>query len=336
MPEQIVPEADAALERFVGHLEARNASPGTITEYRRANREFLHFVAARGRDWQAPSRAVVRAYLATLADRGLASSTVTGRIAAIRSFYRDARRHGTVADDPLAGVRTPRRPSRLPKVLGVAQAARLVEAPARGELGRRVRGGAVADTPTPGDEVLRVRDAAILEILYATGMRISELSGLTVERIDPRRRRVRVLGKGRRERELLFGRPAELALRRYLAGSRPELRSRARGGLARDDGHLFLNARGGPLTARGARLVVERWAEASDSPAATSPHVLRHSFATHLLERGADLRTVQELLGHQNLQTTQIYTHVSDAALLSAYRTAHPRATGGGPSRSDG
>jgi integrase/recombinase XerC len=176
------------------------------------------------------------------------------------------------------------------------------------------------------DEALARRDGAMLELLYATGMRISELAGLTVDRLDLAHRRLRVVGKGNKERQLLFGTPAANALRGYLATARPALASRGEAGRA-----VFLNASGAPLSARGARLVIERWVEAVGAPDRTSPHTLRHSFATHLLEGGADLRVVQELLGHVNLQTTQIYTHLSDAALRSAYREAHPRA-GRGPS----
>ncbi|MDQ3881431.1 MAG: tyrosine-type recombinase/integrase, partial [Chloroflexota bacterium] len=304
---------------------ARNASPGTIREYRRANREFLEFVTGRGAEWPAPGRAAVRAYLAHLADRGLSSASVAGRMAAIRAFYRDARQHGLVADDPLAGVRTPRRPARLPRVLDVGQAGRLVDAPRSDD---RTAAGA--------DEALAARDSAVLELLYATGMRISELVGLRLDRVDVSRRRVRVLGKGRKERDLLFGRPAARALTAYLQVARPVLRARWKGGQTADDGHVFLNGRGTALGVRGARSIVARWAAVAGSPEATSPHVLRHSFATHLLEGGADLRAVQELLGHRNLQTTQIYTHLSDAALISAYRGAHPRATAAGPARADG
>jgi integrase/recombinase XerC len=161
----------------------------------------------------------------------------------------------------------------------------------------------------------------MLELLYATGMRISELAGLTLDRVDLQRKRLRVIGKGRKERQLLFGAPAASALGRYLEVARPILASRGDSSSA-----VFLNASGGPLSVRGARLVIERWVEAAGSPARTSPHTLRHSFATHLLEGGADLRVVQELLGHANLQTTQVYTHLSDAALRTAYRDAHPRA----------
>ena len=300
-----------ALAAFLGSLRGRNASPGTLTEYRRHAGEFLAFLGERHVDWRTPDRATVRAYLSTLADRGLASTSIGGRLAAVRSLYRHALRNGRIVTDPLAGVRTPRRPSRLPRVLSVDEAERLVTAPRR--------------LPSR-DEALARRDGAMLELLYATGMRISELVGLTVDRVDLTHRRLRVMGKGNKERQLLFGTPAANALRAYLTGGRPALASRGGGGRA-----VFLNASGGPLSARGARMVIERWVEAVGAPDRTSPHTLRHSFATHLLEGGADLRVVQELLGHVNLQTTQIYTHVSDAALRSAYREAHPRA-GRGPS----
>jgi site-specific recombinase XerD len=306
-------DGQAALEAFLEGLAGRNASGGTIVEYRRHASEFLSFLAVRRVAWTHPDRTTVRAYLSDLADRGLAPSSVAGRLAAIRSLYRHALRRGRIQADPLAGVRAPRRPSRLPRVLSVDEAAALVTAPRR--LASR-------------DEALARRDAAMLELLYATGMRISELAGLTLDRLDLARRRLRVIGKGNKERQLLFGAPAGAALRAYLSEARPVLARR--GGT--DDGTVFLNAAGAPLSARGARMVLGRWVRAAGAPNRTSPHTLRHSFATHLLEGGADLRVVQELLGHANLQTTQVYTHLSDAALRSAYRGAHPRAgrSGGG------
>jgi site-specific recombinase XerD len=311
-------DAAGALERFLSHLDSRNASRGTLVEYRRHVTEFLAFLDQRGADWRRPERATVRAYLAALADRQLAASTVGGRLAAIRSFYRHAARQGWIETDPMAGVRSPRRPGRLPRVLSEGEAARLVEAPARrGPETRRGVGLALADA-------LVRRDAALLELLYATGMRISEAASLTIDRIDVSRRRLRVVGKGAKERELLFGRPAQAALQGYLAAGRPALAARAAQARAQPPA-LFLNSRGAPLTARGARLIVERWVEATGVASRTSPHTLRHSFATHLLEGGADLRSVQALLGHANLATTQIYTHLSDAAVRSAYRSAHPR-----------
>ena len=300
------PDATEALGAFLDGLQGRNASPGTVTEYRRNATEFLAFLASRGIDWRAPDRATVRAYLAALADRGLAASSVAGRLAAVRSLYRHALRHGRIAADPLAGVRAPRRPSRLPRVLSVAEAAALVTAPRRAE---------------PRDAALARRDAALLELLYATGMRISELAGLTLDRVDLRRRQLRVLGKGNKERELVFGAPAAAALEGYLASARARLAARG----APSDA-VFLNAAGAPLSARGARMVIERWVARTGVSPRTSPHTLRHSFATHLLEGGADLRAIQELLGHATISTTQTYTRIESRRLRKVYARAHPRA----------
>jgi site-specific recombinase XerD len=305
-----------ALAHFLEHLRGRNSSGRTIVEYERNAGEFLAFIEANGGSWLAPDRSTVRAYLANLADRGLAATSVGGKLSAARSFYRYAVREGWLDADPLTGVRTPRRPRRLPGVLDAPQAARLVEAPSRSERRRRRR------PPKDLDEAISRRDAALLELLYATGIRISEAAGAQLGQLDVGRHRLRVLGKGNKEREVVFGRPAAQALTLYLSRGRQVL-----GSGARSSGALFLNASGGPLSSRGARLVVDRWVEACGLPKGTSPHTLRHSFATHLLEGGADLRTVQELLGHANLATTQIYTHLSDAALRDAYRSAHPRST---------
>jgi len=298
------PAARAAFASFLGALRARNAPEGTVREYQRHVAEFLAFLDGHGVSWLAPDRGTLRAHLARLAERDLSASTVGGSLSAVRSFYRYAARQGWIAANPLLGVRRPRRPARLPRVLSLDEARQLVEAPTRFPAGQ---------------QDLLLRDAALLEMLYATGMRISELAGLTIDRVDLERRRLRVVGKGSKERELLFGRPAAGALARYLR-RRPALAvGRAR------SARLFLNAGGGPLTARGARMIVDRWVRYSGVPAGTSPHTLRHSFATHLLEGGADLRSVQHLLGHANLATTQVYTHLSDATLRSAYRAAHPR-----------
>jgi integrase/recombinase XerC len=329
-PAAAVPDRfETAVDRFIAHLATRNASPGTLVEYRRQVSEFGAFVNGRRGDWRSPDRATVRAWLATLAERDLSASAVGARLSAVRSFYRFAIRQGWIESDPLAGVRSPRRPARLPRVLSVEEASRLVEAPGKwtgGGMPTSQPGGPRrVSTPEIGD-ALRRRDAAILELLYATGMRISELAGLRLADVDLGRRRLRVLGKGRKERDLLFGRPAATALGAWLSVGRPILLARDRHATSGADA-VSLNARGGALTARGARLVVDRWVQATDLGGRTSPHTLRHSFATHLLEGGADLRTVQELLGHASAQTTQVYTHLSDAALRSAYRSAHPRSS---------
>ena len=314
----MAPSAREALDRFLANLAARNASRRTIVEYRRNASEFLNFAEAAGADWRSPSRTVVRSYLAALAERRLSASAVGGRLAAVRALYRDAIRDGVLDTDPLVGVRSPRRPGRLPRVLSTAEAGRLVSAPAAGGAEAGVAGQAAARR-----DALARRDAAILELLYATGMRISELASLSLGRLDVGRRRLRVVGKGNKERELLFGGPAAAALTAYLAGARPRLAALSAGSAG---DRVFLNAAGTPLTDRGARMVVDKWVGRTGMPPRTSPHTLRHSFATHLLEGGADLRSVQELLGHANLATTQIYTHLSDASLRSTYRAAHPRA----------
>ena len=309
-------EAALALDRFLGHLSSRNASPRTVVEYRRHAAEFLAFLERAGVPWSEPDRATVRRYLASLADRNLSATAVGGRLAAIRSLYRHATRQGWIAADPLAGVRSPKKPGRLPRVLSVGDAARLVEAPRRvARIGQRRRAPEIADAAAR-------RDAALLELLYATGMRISELASLTLDRVDGAQRRLRVIGKGSKERELLFGEPAAAALRGYLSYGRPLLAARA----DHPSAAVFLNSAGGALSARGARLVVERWVAAAGTPASTSPHTLRHTFATHLLEGGADLRAVQEMLGHADLATTQLYTHVDRDYLRSVHRQFHPRA----------
>jgi integrase/recombinase XerD len=241
----------------------------------------------------------------------------------LRSFYRHARREGLVEADPLAAVVTPRLPRRLPKVLELGHVERLIDAAATAR--RRV--------PEPIAQALVLRDRALVETAYAAGLRISELAGLTVVDVDLGRGEVRVLGKGRKERIGLLGEPAREALKGYLVSSRPTLRGLATA--APDDGTLFLNARGGPLGVRGLRYRVDQLLRLAGVPEGASVHTIRHSFASHLLEGGADLRVVQELLGHTSLATTQLYTHVSPSRLRSVYRDSHPRAAIGRSSTDD-
>ncbi len=299
-----------ALEAFLGRLAARDSSVNTVRAYRTALEQYLGFLDERGADWRAPGRSLVRAYLAQMTDRGLARRSISSRLAALRSFYRYARREGIVEADPWSAALTPRLPRRLPQVLAVRDVEHLIDE-AAGE-----------DTQRP----LALRDVAIVEAAYAAGLRISELCGAQLSDLDLARGELRVMGKGRKERVTLFGGPARRALEAYLLEGRPALAATAAG--ARDGGTLFLNARGAPLGVRGLRYRLDRLLRAAGLPSGSSPHTLRHSFASHLLEGGADLRVVQELLGHASLGTTQIYTHVSPSRLRSAYRTAHPRSSG--------
>ena len=320
---------DEALQAFLGALAARNASPHTRRAYAGSVGDFLRWLTERADDdWTRPSRRSLRAYLAELDARGLARSSISSHLAALRSFYRFGRRQGWVPGDPWAAVSTPRLPRRLPRVLEVEEVERLLDSVA-GSAGAPVdmppgRGAAVRDA-------LELRDRAIVETAYAAGLRISELASAVLPDLDLRRGELRVIGKGRKERVGLLGGPAQDALACYLEDGRPVLRDSAREG---DSGALFLNASGAPLSVRGMRDRIDRLARRAGLPEGVSPHTLRHSFASHMLDGGADLRTVQELLGHASLATTQVYTHVSPGRLRAAYRQAHPRATDRGePSR---
>jgi integrase/recombinase XerD len=318
--------AIAAAERFFQALEARGSSPNTVRSYKTGLEAYLGWVAANGHDWQAPTRLALRAYLAALGE-GRGRRTVAQRLAALRSFYRFTTRQGLTAGNPLASLGTPRQPRRLPEVLTVAETERLIDVAADH--------GRAATVPPALEEALALRDVAIIETAYAAGLRISELASLTLASVDLKRGEVRVTGKGRKQRGSLLGRPAQAALVRYLDAGRPILAGRAAGSRSdADRGVLFLNHLGGALGVRGMRYRLERLRVAAGLPEGVSPHTLRHSFATHMLDGGADLRVVQELLGHESLATTQLYTHVSPARLRAAYTASHPRAkmsSGAGP-----
>jgi integrase/recombinase XerC len=282
---------------FLRHLAVeKNASPHTLRSYRSDLTDFQRYLEGTGAGAAAAADArTVRGYLASLHGRGLDAVTVSRRLAALRSFYRFLVRRGVLERNPAREVRTPRLPRKLVSFLPIDEATALVDARALG-----------------GDE--RDRDVAILELLYATGLRVSELVGLDVEAVDRDERTVRVLGKGRKERIVPYGGKAAAALDAYLA---------RRG---RERGALFTNARGGRLTVRSVHAVVRRAARAAHITRRVSPHTLRHTFATHLLDAGADLRVIQEFLGHSRLSTTQRYTHVGADQLMKIYDAAHPRA----------
>jgi site-specific recombinase XerD len=314
---------DAVLDRFLRSLAARDASPHTIRAYDTAVGAYLGWLVERDVDWRRPTRPDLRAYLAKLG-AAATRSTVAQRLAAIRSFHRWAAREALAPGDPWGAIATPRLPRRLPRVLEVDQVARLlavVEAELEAAEVARPDGLALATA-------LAMRDRALVETAYAAGLRISELAAADLGSLDLRRGEIRVIGKGRKERIGLLGRPAVAALTAYLDHGRPLLAER---GVSTTPGPpvptaVFLNHAGAPLGVRGLRYRLDRLCRAAGLPEGVSPHTLRHSFATHLLDGGADLRVVQELLGHENLATTQVYTHVSPGRLAAAYRDAHPRA----------
>jgi site-specific recombinase XerD len=312
--------SDPALARFLRSLAARDASLHTQRAYATAVGAYLDWLTARGTDWRRPSRTDLRAYLGVLGEDH-ARSSVAQRLAAIRSFHRWATRNDLAPGDPWGAIATPRLPRRLPRVLEVEQVGRIL---------------AVVETDLdarPGEDpdradlriALALRDRALVETAYAAGLRISELAAADLGSLELRRGELRVLGKGRKERIGLLGRPARTAIADYLEDGRSVLLARDTSGGA-PPVELFLNHLGRPLGVRGLRYRLDRLCVRAGLPAGISPHTLRHSFATHLLDGGADLRVVQELLGHENLATTQIYTHVSPGRLQAAYREAHPRA----------
>ena len=281
---------------FLRHLEVeKHASPHTIRAYRGDLQHFARSVgvvgAATGRD--------VRAWLASLHARGLDAVSVGRKLAAVRSLYRFLARRGVVRRNPAREVRAPRPARKLVTFLPADEAAAVVDA--------RGLAGAARD-----------RDVAVLEMLYATGLRVSELAGLDLDALDRDARTVRVLGKGSKERMVPYGTPAARALDAYL------------GRRATRSGPVFVNHRGGRLGVRSIHTIVRRAVRFAGVTRRVSPHTLRHTFATHLLDHGADLRMIQELLGHSRLSTTQRYTHVSTARLLQTYEAAHPRASSKG------
>ena len=289
------PTRDPEIEAFLAVSRARLA-PRTVENYRR---DLLQAAGALDQPLATADTEALERYLAGLRSDGLAPSTIARRLAALRSFFRHQTLIGARPDNPVAAITPPRRIQHVPRTLSASEAERLVEA-ARGTTPRALR------------------DAALVELLYGAGLRVSEAVGLEKNAIDLDERFVRCFGKGSKERIVPIGRQAAEALRRYLARGRPFLDRRHRP-------ELFLNARGGPLTRAGAFLILRRLAaEAGLDPKRVHPHLLRHSFATHLLEGGADLRSVQEMLGHANLATTELYTHVTDRRRRELYYQAHP------------
>ncbi len=290
-------EPDRDVEGFLALVAARRA-PNTVEAYRRDLAGVAAFLGGRVGDAGLED---LERYVASCRADGLAATTVARRIAALRSFYRHELLLGKRTDNPAAALALPRRVRALPKTLSAGEAERLIDA-------------AAGTTPRA------LRDGALVELLYGAGLRVTEAVSLDKAGIDLDDRLVRVTGKGGKQRVVPVGRHAVEALRRYLARGRPYLDAKHRP-------ELFLNARGGPLTRAGAFLILRRLAaKAGLDPARIHPHLLRHSFATHLLEGGADLRSVQEMLGHADLATTELYTHISDRRRRETYFKAHPHA----------
>jgi integrase/recombinase XerD len=298
--------------RYLDHLSVeRGLSPNTLSAYRRDLRRYTVFLSSWGiDDGRGVGEDAVSAFVVKLSSsvhgedgRPYRSSSVARTLSAVRSFHRFLLREGLADDDPTVAIARPRVPRGLPRPLTVDEARRLLEAP-------------------PGSTPVGLRDRAILELLYGSGLRISELVGLDIDELDTEEGSVRVLGKGGKEREVPLGRFGREALEAYLDRGRPALatpRSRAA---------LFLNQRGGRLTRQGSSQVLAKHVKAAGIDRRVTLHTLRHSFATHLLEGGADVRVVQELLGHASVATTQIYTLVTKEHLQEVYYTSHPRARG--------
>jgi len=297
-----------AIARFLQYLAVeRNASPYTIKSYREDLSTFAEYLG-RARGGPPPEPAGItarhlRGYVTALHEAGYARSSVARHLAAIRSFFRFGMREGWAKTNPAKPLRTPRKNRVLPHFLSTDEVFRLLEAP-------------------PEDEPLGLRDRAILETMYSAGLRVGELVQLNDEDVDFAGGVVRVRGKGRRERLAPLGSHALKAIRRWEQARTtffpPADKTAA--------GPLFVNRFGRRLTTRSVARMLEKYLKQTGLDSRTSPHSLRHSFATHLLDRGADIRSVQELLGHKSLVTTQIYTHLSTAALREAYERAHPRA----------
>lgn len=295
---------DPRIAPFIMHLRARALSAATERSYRTAVERLVAWYDGEGIDWRTPSRADLRRYIALLSEDG-ERSTVQQRLAALGTFYRFWVRQGSVAKDPLHALARPKREKRLPDVLSQAQVEQLI-----------------AQATIGTSAALALRDTALIELLYGAGLRIAEVVAINVADLQLGRGEVKVTGKGEKQRVALFGEPCRRALESYLSAGRPALASVAETSASA----LFLNRNGGALGERGARARLDDIAQAAGLPEAFHPHTLRHSFATHLLDGGADLRVVQELLGHESLGTTQVYTHVSTTRLRGLYKSAHPRA----------
>ena len=301
------PELDL-LDSFEDHLALeRRLSGNTVAAYRRDLTQLATFLGRNRSSLASASYPLLRRFLAQQHTLGYARATIARRVGAIRTFYRWGVAAGHVREDPSIRLGRPKVVNRLPTVLRPTEAATLAEAPIE------------PDDADPLEHAIALRDRAALELLYGSGLRVGEVAGLSLDRVHVRSRRVLVLGKGSKERDVPISEYAAEALDVYLREGRPRM-------AAEGSGHLFFNRRRKPFSERDIRSMVERYGATLLPGRRVTPHTLRHSFATHLLEGGADIRAVQELLGHASVATTQRYTHVSRRRLFDAYERAHPRA----------
>ena len=293
----------------------RHLSPHTLESYGKDLGKYEAYLSEQGVGAERAGVADARGFVAWLTRQGLSPRSINRMVSGVRGWYRFMERRGEVAVNPFAEIRSLRTEKRLPSFLFEDEMARLVEMPSR--------------EPCPdGEEFWKMRDRAVLETLYSTGCRISELVSLDLHDVDLKNRTARVLGKGQKERNLFLGAAAVEALRSYMGlrafHSRP--RAEAAGSVPDAGRALFINQRGGRVTDRGVRFILGEYLSRANLGKRVTPHTFRHSFATHLLDRGADIRAVQELLGHASLSTTQVYTHVGMEKLKKVYRRAHPHA----------
>jgi integrase/recombinase XerC len=324
------------LDKFLGYLEIeRNLSRRTIESYRTDLLQFEEFLRNTGFgkkehtsegwiDWTRIDKTVVRAFLGYLHEKGWAKASIARKLAAIRSFFKYLNREGILTLNPASFVNSPKLPQRIPSFLSVSEVSALLQSAdphanpenSSSQIPKRIGFSA--------PHLLRLRDHAILEVLYATGVRVGELVNLKVNQINFEEKTIRVQGKGKKERMVLLGGPAIAALKAYLLERR---RLESLMGAEKDENPpLFVDHKGNPLTDRSIRRMVEKCVRKSLLSKHISPHSLRHTFATHLLDSGADLRVIQELLGHESLSTTQKYIHVSIGKLMEVYEKAHPKA----------
>lgn len=301
------------LEEFLNYLVAeRGLSANSVQAYGRDLDQFICFLSERGKEILDVTSRLLRGYLARLAEAGLAPRSAARKLSAIRMFLRYLNDTGRLSGDPGENISGPKLPRKLPEVLSFEEVKRILDAVKM----------ALQSSDSERSTTLALRDHTMLEVLYGAGLRISELIGLRLGDIYLDEGFLRVIGKGDKERVVPLGEPAVRAVRRYVdLGRFKLLRTHSQ---ARDV--LFLNVRGGPLSRMGAWRIIHSYVQAAGIKGHVTPHTFRHSFATHLLEGGADLRAVQEMLGHADISTTEIYTHVDRSYLREVYKSFHPRA----------